>query len=87
MCWVQPTEYTQVVVRSRPLLAVTASHTAKKSSPRYPADLFDHFGGVAGEVALEHLEHTTRMLQGLVTTQVAAMETGAAAAELVSRPG
>jgi len=32
--WVQPTEYTQAVVRSRPLLAVTASQTFRNCSDR-----------------------------------------------------
>ncbi len=34
--WVQPTEYTQQVVRSRPLFSVTALHTSRKSSTGTP---------------------------------------------------
>jgi hypothetical protein len=36
VCWVQPTEYTNAVVRSRPELRVTASATAANDSRDTP---------------------------------------------------
>ena len=36
VCWVQPTEYTHAVVRSRPLFAVSPSATCAKTSGSMP---------------------------------------------------
>jgi hypothetical protein len=36
VCWVQPTLYTNAVVRSRPELLVRASHTRRKASGEMP---------------------------------------------------
>ena len=83
-CCVHPTEYTHAVVRSRPLLAVTASHTLRELIGRDPADLLDHLGGVAGVVTLEDLKDAERILQGLVAPDLAVGQRGAAATDVVA---
>ena len=70
VCWVQPTLYTNAVVRSGPELAVSASQTWRERVRRHAADLLDHLRGVAGEVPLQHLEHAPGVLQRLVPVRV-----------------
>ena len=73
-----------MVVRSRPLLLVTASQTSSSCSGGDPADLLHQLRGVAGVVPLEHLEDTPRVLQRLVPLDLVCVQGGAVATELMA---
>ena len=82
--WVQPTEYTQAVVFSRPLFADDRFADLDEVCRRDAADVLHHLRRVAGVVPLEHLEHGQSILQRLVPPDPAVRNVRAVATHLMA---
>ena len=73
-------------MRSRPELSHSASATRRNSVARDAADLLDHLGRVAREVALQDLEHAARVLSVWSMPSASGASSSTARRELLARP-